>query len=42
MKDEKIANMDEKRMNVRFYSNLKFKLNDDDIYSPDNEKRKQI
>ena len=27
-------------MNVRFYSNLKFKLNDDDIYSPDNEKRK--
>ena len=40
MKDEKIANMDEKRMNVRFYSNLKFKLNDDDIYSPDNEKEK--
>ena len=27
-------------MNVRFYSNLKFKLNDDDIYSPDNEKEK--
>ena len=41
MKDEKLL-IWMKRMNVRFYSNLKFKLNDDDIYSPDNEKRKQI
>lgn len=41
MKNEKIANINEKRMNVRFYSNFKFKLNDDDIYNPKKEQEKE-